>query len=132
MQAMRKERIMRSLRRLSGRAHGHVRGVIPCYSGSMLGLLTLTTITGCKELTGSQQLPSGTQNPAFYATPAGALGMRTAALYHLEQEIPNFIVDAGLLTDELESNQTGSSISQTQGAGGGSLDERMLPEPSFG
>src|ERR1035437_6533787 len=94
-------------------------------SGAALGLLTLM---GCKDLTGSQPLPSGTQNPAFYATPAGALGMRTAAIYTLQQALPQFIVDAGLLTDELESNQTGASLAVLQGSSlptGGSLDERM-------
>jgi hypothetical protein len=99
------------------------------------GALGLLLLVGCQDLTGSQQLPSGTQNPAYYSTPAGALGMRTAAIYTLEQALPRFLIDAGLLTDELEDPQTGASPGARLGASlptGGSLDARILPELTYG
>jgi hypothetical protein len=59
--------------------------------------------------------------------------MRAQAIYTLEQALPGYIVDAGLLTDELEDGQTGASpglkqsISNVQ-----SLDNRRLPSLGFG
>jgi hypothetical protein len=92
------------------------------------------TLLGCKDLTGSTALPAGVENPTYYSTPAGALGMATAALYAVETALPGYIVDTGLLTDELESNETGVPQSLT-GSGlpaSGSLDERILPEQAYG
>lgn len=100
--------------------------------GQALQILLLpVAVLGCHDLTGSQPLPAGTQSPATYNTLAGALGMRNAAIYAIEQAIPSYVVDAGLLTDELESNETGASQGVLLSAGlpsGGSLDERILPE----
>ena len=100
-----------------------------------ISLLSLSGLIGCNELTGRQSLPAGTQNPSFYNTPAGALGMRNAAIYTIEQVLPAYITDTGLLTDELESNQTGASpgvLSSSSLPPGGSLDERILPELTSG
>jgi hypothetical protein len=102
---------------------------------TVMGLVALGEVMGCHELTGSQALPAGTQNPAFYDTPSGALSMRNAAIANLEYEIPRYITDTGLLTDELESSQTGASpgVSSTiPFPVGGSLDERILPELTTG
>lgn len=107
---------------------------LPLLRGTVV-LFGLSGLLGCNELTGSQPLPAGTNNPSFYSTPAGALGMRTAAIYAVEKAIPQYIVDAGLLTDELESNQVGASpgvLSSSALPPGGALDERILPELTSG
>jgi hypothetical protein len=64
---------------------------------------------GCNDFGGSQPLPAGTSDPSSYATPEGARGMRNAAVYQFELAIPQFIVDVGLLTDELEDQRMGVS-----------------------
>ncbi|HXC24486.1 MAG TPA: hypothetical protein VNU46_01125 [Gemmatimonadaceae bacterium] len=104
-------------------------------AGGALGILCLGALLGCNDLTGSQALPAGTQAPAYFNTPTGAIGMWAAALYQVEQMLPTYIVDTGLLTDELESNQVGASpglLINITVAVGGSLDERILPELSAG
>jgi hypothetical protein len=106
----------------------------------LLGCLGATTVLGgCKELTGSPGLPAGTQDPTFYQTAAGALGMRNAALVQFGQALGQYITDAGQLTDELESSQTGASqgvLLQNAGQVQDPLDERLLPVgvtvPSYG
>jgi hypothetical protein len=98
-----------------------------------LGVLYLGALLGCKDLTGSQALPSGVNDPSFYHTPAGALGMRTAALYSIEQMLDGYVTDVGLLTDELTSSETNASqgiLLLTGLNAGGSYDERILPELS--
>ena len=100
-----------------------------------VALLALGGVMGCNELTGHQPLPAGTNNPSFYSTPAGAIGMRNAAINAVEQGLPSFLIDAGLLTDELESNQTGASpgaVVNSSLPSGGLLDARILPELSSG
>ncbi|HXC26183.1 MAG TPA: hypothetical protein VNU46_09730, partial [Gemmatimonadaceae bacterium] len=95
----------------------------------------MLTLLGCKDLTGSTALPAGVENPTYYSTPAGALGMASAALYAVDTTLPGYIVDTGLLTDELESNETGVPQSILIGSGlpaSGSLDERILPEQAYG
>lgn len=92
-------------------------------------------LVGCDSLTGSQPLPAGTHDPSAYNTAEGAREMRNAALYAVAQAIPSYIIDAGLLTDELVSNQTGAStgvLLQSQLPPGGSLDERILPQLTSG
>ena len=101
-------------------------------SSAALALLGGSGLIGCNEIMARQPLPAGTESPSFYNTPAGALGMRNAAIYAVEQEIPSFLIDAGLLTDELESNQTGASVGEIlnnpAAPTGGLLDARILPE----
>lgn len=104
-------------------------------AGITVVLLVLGGLLGCNELTGHQPLPAGTQNPSFYNTPTGALSMRNAAVYDLEFALPSYLTDAGLLTDELESNQTGATagaLLQSSLPAGGSIDERILPELTSG
>jgi hypothetical protein len=112
--------------------------------GRRIGLLCLllgatTVLGGCKELTGTPGLPAGTQDPVFYQTAAGALGMRNAALVQFGIALGQYITDAGQLTDELESSQTGASqgvLLQNAGQVQDPLDERLLPVgvtiPSYG
>ena len=57
--------------------------------------------------------------------------MRNAAVWQLEQALPLYIIDAGQLTDELQSSSTGASTGQQILNGGmiaDPLDERILPE----
>jgi hypothetical protein len=97
----------------------------------LLGCLGATTVLGgCKELTGTPSLPAGTQDPIFYQTAAGALGMRNAALVQFGQALGQYIVDAGQLTDELENAETGASqgvLLENAGQVQDPLDERLLP-----
>jgi hypothetical protein len=126
----------------SGRCHDRPprRGPSPLamIAGRQIGLLCLllgylgatTVLSGCKELTGSPGLPAGTQDPAFYQTAAGAVGMRNAALVQFGQALGQYVTDAGQLTDELESSQTGASqgvLLQNAGQVQYPLDERLLP-----
>ena len=101
----------------------------------VLAVIVGLALAGCKDLTGSQPLPAGTSDPSSYNTRDGALGMRVAALYTLEQGLRSYIINAGLLTDELESNLSGASpgtILQESGGPNGLVDQRVLPEPQFG
>ena len=84
-----------------------------------LALLGMIVLGGCKDLTGSQQLPAGTPNPSFYSTPSGALGMRNAAVLEFQEALLQYVVDAGLLTDELEDMHTGASPGILLQNGGG-------------
>jgi hypothetical protein len=99
-------------------------------SGPILVALLLASLSaGCKDLTGSPGLPSGTANPGSYANKAGALGMRNAAVFQLEHGLHQYLEDAGLLTDELEDLRTGASAGVLAQGGGinDPLDERILP-----
>ena len=103
------------------------------YRHSCLLLLVGTAIglSGCENLTGSPGLPSGTPNPSFYNTKAGAIGMYTAAVFAFEAVIPHHVIETGLLTDELEdANQQPSQGQQVQlrGQVPDPLDERFLPQ----
>ena len=103
---------------------------------SMLHLAVISSwmLTGCHDLTGSPGLPAGTPDPSVYNNFTGALGMRNAAMEHFELALPAYIVDAGLLTDELEDVHTGASAGQLLLANGVTdpLDERILPEGAKG
>ena len=90
-------------------------------------------MSGCANLTGSPDLPSGTPNPSFYNTKDGAIGMYTAAVYAFEAAIPRHLIETGLLTDELENaNQNASQGQQFQSQGHvfDPIDERFLPQGS--
>lgn len=90
--------------------------------------LTLA-VGGCKELTGSPGLPAGTPNPSVYNNATGAVGMYTAAVAQVDQALFKYIIDTGLLTDELEDQFTGASAGMLLQSSGVSdpLDERILP-----
>jgi hypothetical protein len=101
----------------------------------LAGAVVTIGVLGCKDLTGSPGLPAGTPAPSFYFNATGALGMRNAAIFETEQAIPQYIIDAGLLTDELEDINTGASAGQVFQNGGtvqDPLDERVLPEGTGG
>jgi hypothetical protein len=102
---------------------GHCRSpVLSVGLASVVGALSLPFLLGCNELTGgSQSLPAGTLNPAFYNTPAGALGMRNAAILALENVLPTYLIDTGLLTDELDMVVPSTGL----------IDMRTLPEASL-
>jgi tetratricopeptide (TPR) repeat protein len=62
--------------------------------------VSLVAGLGCKDLTGNQQLPSGTADPASYNTPAGALGQRIAAISAFITAVPQVVLYGGALSDE--------------------------------
>jgi hypothetical protein len=99
----------------------------------VLGLML--TLGGCKDLTGTPGLPSGTPNPALYNSATGALGLRNAAVLQFESAFQQYLIDTGLLTDELEDTETGASagvLLQNGGAFNDPLDERILPVGTSG
>ena len=97
--------------------------------GMAAGVLALGGLCGCNDLIGHQPLPAGVNNPSFYNTTMGALSMRNATLYDLAQGLPQYVLDAGLLTDELESNQTGASPGALLNNNFPSpIDARILPQ----
>ena len=57
---------------------------------------------GCHDLTASPGLPSGTPDPSSYNNAAGAVEMRNAAVFWFQKALPSYLVDTGLLTDELQ------------------------------
>jgi hypothetical protein len=60
--------------------------------------------------------------------------MRAIAVRALETVIPSYFIDAGLLTDELESNKTGVDQGTLTGSSlpaAGLLDARILPERGY-
>lgn len=94
----------------------------------MIGLAMGASVlsSGCKDPNAA--LPAGTQDPSFYNNPAGALAKRNTADNEFVQALLRYVVDAGLLTDELEDPNTGGSSYVGQNTGTGSLDERILPQ----
>lgn len=111
-------------------AHSIWRAPVPRILG-VGALLVVVGATGCKDLTGSQALPSGTPDPSLFNTTAGALGMRNSALFDVGSTIPFVVLDMGLFTDEVESPlvgvPAGTVTSKTF-----PLDERILPEQTSG
>ena len=100
----------------------------------ILALVTLLGGAGCKDLIGTSGLPSGTPDPATYSTPQGAVGMFTAAVAQFQGALPQYIMDVGLLTDELEDQSVGASRGVQIENGFNivdPLDERILPEGSL-
>jgi hypothetical protein len=98
-------------------------------------LVSVWGVTGCKDLVGTAQLPPGTQGPATYDTPDGALaayqGVKAfAAVGHNPNGVSGgfFGIEAsGALTDELA--YIGRATSPVSiGARGEEIDERQLPE----
>jgi hypothetical protein len=85
----------------------------------------MMSVSGCKDLNAT--LPAGTSNPAVFNTPAGALMKRNVALVTFNDAFFQYIVDAGLISDELEDPRTGTSL-LLSGSPVGSLDERILPQ----
>lgn len=93
-----------------------------------LVLTLVVMLEGCKDV--SAALPAGTSNPALYNTPAGALQKRNAADSVFQQAFFQYVIDAGLISDELEDPRTGGSLYAAQTSGASSLDERILPQAS--
>lgn len=97
------------------------------FSSLCLGVLG---VVGCKDLTGSTTLPAGTPDPSTYNNKAGAIGMRNAAIFQVELALRQYVIDAGLLSDELQDHQIGASpgaLLQLGPAVTDPLDERILP-----
>ena len=107
---------------------------IPRTSLRALGVCALlglgVALGGCHDLTASPGLPAGTPSPSIYNNEAGAIGMRNAAIAQFEQALAIYLVDAGLLTDELTDNNIGASqgvLLANPGVVHDPLDERILP-----
>jgi hypothetical protein len=108
---------------------GPIRPVGVC--AVVLTALVGLVLGGCKDLTGSPGLPAGTPNPTFFNTPTGALGMDAAALGAAQIALQQYVIDAGLLSDELEDDDVNASpgaLLQNNGVVSDPLDERILPE----
>lgn len=91
----------------------------------------LIASTACKDLAPTPGLPAGTPDPAYYQTRDGALGLRAAAVFQMSTAIPKYLVDVGLLSDELIDSDNRSTLASEPGNDAGisnPLDERILPE----
>jgi hypothetical protein len=88
----------------------------------------LFLVVGCKDLS-SNQLPAGTSDPAIYNNVTGAIGLRNAAVYQVVTSLADYVVESGLLTDELQDLRTGASPGTLAQASTlqNVLDERLLP-----
>lgn len=93
-------------------------------------------MSGCRDLAGTQALPAGTQDPSYYNNATGAVGMRNAAVFAFGKALPSFILNTGLLTDELADvstiTKTAPVIGATSNAVLDPLDERILPALAYG
>lgn len=101
-----------------------------------LALSCGTGLFACRDLGNGQTLPSGTQDPSYYNTVTGALGMRNEAVIAFGRELPDYITVSGLLADELTNPTALGTSSGTVVANGGAvvdpIDERILPELPYG
>lgn len=91
------------------------------------GWIVACVVIGCKNLTGDQSLPAGTNDPSYYKTPAGAVMMRNAAESLFVRAFQTQIIESGLLSDELEDSKTGA-VALGGAMVSDPLDERILPE----
>ena len=117
--------------RVKDRVRDRVRYLIAALAtvGTLGALAATVGLTGCKDLTGSQQLPSGTTDPKFYNNKQGALLERNSAMLSFFGALSNYVVDAGLLTDELQDVNANASQGFLLQQGNGvqdPLDERFL------
>jgi tetratricopeptide (TPR) repeat protein len=87
-------------------------------------------MSGCKDLTGAQSLPSGVNDPAYFSTPSGAIGMRNSAKINFRDALLVYVIASGLVSDEL-----GLAPDPTHrffGEGIASLDQRILQQQQLG
>ena len=118
----------------------------------LLGVLACNDLSG---LAGKQALPSGIPDPSVYRSPDGAMGLYQAALIAFQGgkgaaggtgggralgptgtvssgTFLEYVIDAGLLTDELSSGQLGGTAVEYQAkninlGAYGQMDARELP-----
>lgn len=86
------------------------------YSALFVGMLTFT---GCKDLVGDPKLPAGSEDPATYNTPTGALQLTATAKAMFEDILAKTTLESGVIADEL-TNANPQLID--------SVDARYLPE----
>jgi len=91
----------------------------------LLLIFALGPMLACRNLTGDQQLPAGIPDPSTLRTQDGALSLRTGALVAFRNALQSYLLDSGLLTDEL-GNPT-SPAAGTHTAVKDPLDQRVLP-----
>jgi len=72
--------------------------------------IAATLSAACHDLTGNQPLPVGTVDPSTVANAAGARAMATAARAQFQYGLNTFIVQSGMLSDELQANIRGSHV----------------------
>jgi len=89
-------------------------------------------MSACKDLTGSQGVGAGVTDPAQFQNPDGAIRLRNGTLAAYQSAYRELIINAGLLTDELQVNTLNTTGSGAQITGilpeGTAFDERILPE----
>ncbi len=83
--------------------------------------LGVTFSLGC-NLLDNPTIPEGAMSPTTYHSKAGGLGLSTYATILFRDGMIGTILDGGLLTDELNRDNTAE---ESQGKG---IDERFLPE----
>jgi hypothetical protein len=85
---------------------------------------SLLALAACHDLTGRTDLPAGTISPSAYNTAAGAEALRVGAIVALQNALPSYIGETGLLTDELRT----SEITDYEGTPlSASIDARAIP-----
>lgn len=86
----------------------------------VVGALSLTAcLMGCKDLVGDPKLPAGSESPATYNTPAGALQLTTTTKVMFEDVLATTTLESGVIADELTNANTQDIDS---------VDARYLPE----
>ena len=72
---------------------------------------------GCQDLTDMQTLPNGAVNPNEVKSAVAAYGLSRTAHATFQDAFANFVVNSGLLTDELQSNRRGGTMTPFGSAG---------------
>jgi hypothetical protein len=84
-------------------------------------------LLGCKDFAGTQPLPAGTVYPSSIQNAEGAAGLAVTAIAKFQQALADYIVDAGLLSDELQAAARGP-VTALQNVSAVYLDARMLDQ----
>jgi hypothetical protein len=87
--------------------------------------LALFALAGCKDLLGTDPLPSGTLDPDTFKTPGGADQVYRKALSLFQGNFITYMQVSGVLTDEFRSSNYGGGAQSN--AASITVDQRQLP-----
>ncbi len=92
-------------------------------------ILSVAVIAGsaCNAITGDQAIPPGISNPDYVRTAEGAAGMAAAAKSQFQSAIAEFLIQSGLLTDELRSTTRNVALGNNQVDQQVAVDARTMP-----
>lgn len=81
------------------------------------------------DMVGNSKVPAGTSDPSMVATPDGAMGLYRAAQQRLADAVKVYVVQSGLISDELRPVSIGANIGDATQVR--TIDSRYLPGEDF-